>query len=309
MITQTLGKTGLTVSRLSYGCMRIPGTWNPRDVTPERERAGIAAILAAVDAGYTLIDHADIYCAGEAERIFGLALKQRPALARQVVVATKCGIKFAGPGPRDPGRYDFSRSHILASCEASLKRLGIESIDVYQLHRPDVLMHPHEVAEAFAQLKRDGKVRFFGVSNFLPSTLSLLQSALPDPLVVNQVEIHLGRLACFEDGTLDQCLQHGITPLAWSPLAGGWLGEGGNVPFGDPRRHLLGLMDELAREHSVSRTCIALAWLLRHPSGIIPIVGTVRPERIADAVKSTTLTLTREQWYSLYVAARGRAMP
>jgi predicted oxidoreductase len=159
-------------------------------------------------------------------------------------------------------------------------------------------------------LHTQGKVKHFGVSNFSPSQLNLLQSALPNPLLVNQVEIHLGRFACFEDGTLDQCLQHRITPLAWSPLGGGWLGEGGTPPENKPHATaLLTRMDELADGYGVTRTEIALAWLLQHPSGIIPIVGSVRPERIMGAVHALSIDLGREEWYRLLVLARGENLP
>lgn len=310
MKTQRLGKSDLVSTRLSYGCMRIVHTWSPAEVTPDREREGIAACIAAYEAGYTLFDHADIYCRGECERVFGLALKQVRGMRDRILIATKCGIRFGGdPLPQSPHRYDFSKEHIIASCEQSLTRLGIETIDLYQLHRPDLLMNPAEISEAFESLYKSGKVRAFGVSNFLPSFVSALQSGLTVPIVVNQIEVHLGRLDPFYDGTLDQCIERKITPLSWSPIAGGWLAEGGKVPAGDPRHHLLSIMDELAGLYGVSRTVIAIAWLLKHPSGIIPIIGSTRPDRIRDAVKADDLELTREQWYRLLVAARQKPLP
>jgi len=310
MKTQPIGNSDLVSSRLSYGCMRITGTWNPREVTKEREEAGIAACIAAYEAGYTLFDHADIYAAGESERVFGLLLKRMPAMRGKIIIATKCGIRFGGdPTPTSPHRYDFSAEHILASCDKSLKRLGTDMIDIYQLHRPDPLMNPAEVAAAFETLHKAGKVRYFGVSNFMPSFVSCLQAYLPAPLVVNQVEIHLGRLEPFTDGTLDQCIEKRMTPLSWSPVAGGWLAEGGTVRDGDPRHHLLSVLDATAKEHGVSRTAISLAWLLKHPSGIIPIVGSTQPDRIRDAAKADDVELTRDQWYRILVAARQKPLP
>ncbi len=311
MDTQALGRSALSVSRLAYGCMRISGTWNPDHLTDELKQRGKEALYAAYEAGYTLFDHADIYGRGTCESIHGELLRESPDLRDLTIIATKCGIRFPGdPEPQSPHRFDFSREHIVQSCEQSLNRLGVDCIDLYQLHRPDFLMQPEEVAEAFANLHTQGKVKHFGVSNFSPSQLNLLQSALPHPLVVNQVEIHLGRLACFEDGTLDQCLQHQITPLAWSPLGGGWLGEGGTVPEGKPHAAaLLTRMDELADGYGVTRTEIALAWLLQHPAGIIPIVGSVRPERIMGAVHALSIDLGREEWYRLLVLARGENLP
>ncbi|MBI5707073.1 MAG: aldo/keto reductase [Armatimonadetes bacterium] len=311
MTTLQLGQTDLTVSRLSYGCMRIVGTWNPGEITSARAESAREALIAAYEAGYTLFDHADIYCSGACEEHHGRLLKDSPELRRQTIIATKCGIRFGNtPNPGDPGRYDFSKDWILKSCEGSLKRLGVETIDLYQLHRPDVLMNPEEVAEAFTALHRSGKVRWFGVSNFLPTHVSLLQKSLPFPIVSNQVEVSLKRLDCFVDGTLDQCLADGIVPLSWSPLGGGSLGEGQAAPADDAKRlALLEAMDKVAIAHAVSRTVIALAWLMKHPSGIIPIVGSANPANIADSAKADGLELSREEWYTLYVAARGERMP
>ena len=294
--------------------MRIAGTWKPQEVTPARAAAGRRAVLAAYEVGYTLFDHADIYCRGMCETIFGQALRENPGMRDRIVVATKCGIRFPGdPNPDSPHRYDLSAEHILRSCDGSLQRLGVERIDLYQLHRPDLLMDPQEVAGAFERLKGQGKVREFGVSNFSPSFVTALQKACPFPLIVNQVEIHLGRLDCLYDGTLDQCLAETMTPLAWSPLGGGYLASGGSVEWRNPRRKvlrgLLSAMDEIASRLGVSRTVLALAWLLRHPSRIIPIVGTTDPARIRESVKADEVDLSREDWYRLLVAARGEKLP
>jgi predicted oxidoreductase len=306
---QTIGTSDLVCGRLSYGCMRIAGTWDPKAISPEMWARGEAAVVAAYEAGYTLFDHADIYCRGRCEEIFGSAMKKVSGMRERVVIATKCGIRFPGdPNPGSPHRYDFSKEHIVWSCEQSLQRLGVETIDIYQLHRPDLLMDPDEVGEAFDLLFQQGKVRWFGVSNFLPSFVSLLQSGLRQKLIVNQVEIHLGRLDPFYDGTLDQCLERGLTPLSWSPLGGGWLGEGGEAKD-ETGAKLLEVLDEVAGAHGVSRTVISLAWLLKHPSRIIPIVGTARPERIREAVRADEVELSREEWYRILVAARGKALP
>lgn len=305
MRTQALGPGGPEVTRLSYGCMRIAGSWDPANV--DREGA-FAAFRAAYDAGYTLFDHADIYARGACESLHGEFLRETPSLRDETVIATKCGIRFGGDPEGTVGRYDFSAQWIESSCEGSLRRLGVETIELYQLHRPDLLMDPHEVAEAFYRLKTAGKVQNFGVSNFLPSTVELLQEFLPDVLLVNQIEVHLGRLDPFFDGTLDQCLRTGMTPLAWSPLGGGWIGS----PIEDAppeRRGLLTALDETAAAHGVGRAEIALAWLMKHPSGIIPIVGSRDPGRIAAMARADEVALSREEWYALLVAARGQAMP
>jgi len=214
MNTVRIGQTGLLTSRLAYGCMRISGAWNPKEIDQARREAAHRAVLAAYEAGYTLFDHADIYAQGASETLYGEVLEQVPAMRRDCVVATKCGIRWAGdPGPQAPHRYDLSAAHIVWSCEQSLMRLTLDTIDIFQLHRPDVLMDPDEVGEAFMTLHAAGKVRYFGVSNFLPSTVAALQSGLPFPLAVNQVEVQPGRLDCLEDGTLDQCLELGMKPL------------------------------------------------------------------------------------------------
>lgn len=310
MKTIPLGHSDLNVTPLAYGCMRLAGTWDPDKVDATRIREGIALLETANEAGINFFDHADIYCRGACERIYGEAVKIHPEWRNYHVVATKCGIRFAGePNPDSPHRYDFSRTHIIASVEASLRRLNRETIDLLQLHRPDVLMDPSEVAEAFSELHRSGKVRWFGVSNFTPSQVRALAAHLRQPIVVNQVEIHLLRLDCFTDGTLDQCLEMGIRPLSWSPLAQGRLTTGHDPGPHPPTRAILAELDAVARQWGVTREDVALAWLRAHPAGIVPIVGTTQPERIRQAVQSIGLSMDRETWYRLYVAARGARLP
>jgi predicted oxidoreductase len=314
MNTIRLGQSSLHCTRLAYGCWRLAGTWEAAHVSPDREAHGRTAVLAAFEAGYTLFDHADVYCDGVAETIFGRALREAAGLRDRILIASKCGIRKAGePESATPYRYDFSAEHIVRCCEQSLRRLGVETIDLYQLHRPDVLCDPTEVAGAFVRLREAGKVREFGVSNFRPSQLTMLQRACPMKLAVNQIEISLGHLDPFSDGTLDQCLTEKVTPLAWSPLAGGRLASGVGVSMQDPNHarklKLHETLDALARDHGVSRTNLALAWLLFHPSGIVPIVGTTNPDRIKEATRATAIKLTREAWYRLYEAALGQRLP
>ncbi len=314
MQTVKLGLSSLVSSRIAYGCWRSAGTSDPAEVTPEAREAGRSAIIAAYEAGYTLFDNAEIYCRGVCEEILGHALREVSGMRARVLIATKCGIRVAGdPGPEAPKRYDFSGEYIVRACEGSLTRLGIETIDLYMLHRPDYLADPHEIAGAFVQLYDAGKVRYFGVSNFRPSLVSALQAACPLPLIVNQVEISLARLDCFTDGTLDQCLEKRITPLAWSPLGGGYLASGAILRLpSEHQRHaksVLRALDEVAEKRGVSRTAVALAWLLKHPSRMVPIIGSNNPERIRDAARAADLELTREEWYQLLIAARGEPLP
>ncbi len=299
MKTQKIGTTDLLTSRLAYGGMRLTA------------EDGVGVCAAAYEAGYKLFDTADVYSQGRCESILGQDLRQVHGFRDSVLIATKCAVRRRGdPTPEAPTRYDFSEDHILRSCEGSLKRLGIERIDIYQLHRFDILGNPLEVAGAFEKLKRQGKVRYFGVSNFTPSQVSMLQRWLNMPIVVNQVQIHLFRLDCFQDGTLNQCLERQITPLAWGPVAQGLLAEGGTGLNDDhPRKATLEKLreklDALAVDFGVSRTVITLAWLLKHPAGIIPIVGSANPEHIRDAATADQVELSREQWYDLYLAADG----
>ena len=308
-----LGISSLLSSRLAYGCWRLAGPKDPSKMTPDDEANGRKAAITAYEAGYTLFDNADIYAAGHAERILGDAIKQVPGMRDKIIVATKCGVRRAGePTPNAPGRYDFDPQYILKCCEESLKRLKVETIDLYQLHRADLLADPAAVAEVFAKLKDSGKVRYFGVSNFQPSLVTAMQSACPMPLVVHQVEISIAHLNPFLDGTLDQCLTQKMTPLAWSPLARGVLGDGPSGPLGMPVTggdRIVPVLDAIAKERGTSRMVVALSWLLKHPSKIIPIVGSTNPGRIREALKAADLELTREEWYRLLLAGRGEPLP
>jgi len=314
MQTIPLGVSSINCSRLAYGCWRVAGTWNPAEVTPESRVAGREAIRAAYEAGYTLFDNANIYCGGIAEEILGQVLRETKGMRERVIVTTKCGIRVPGePKPTSPQRYDFSAEHITQACEESLRRLGLETIDLYMLHRPDYLADPDEIAEAFSNLKAAGKVRFFGVSNFRPSLVTALQVNCPMPLVVHQVEISLAKLDAFTDGTLDQCLIERITPMAWSPLAAGLIGAGASRLLPSQKNYrvekLLPALTEVASARSTTPVVIALAWLLKHPSKIQPIVGSINPDRIREAAKAAEIELTREEWYKLLLAARGEPLP
>lgn len=312
MQTLRLGSSSLQVSRLACGGWRLAGTWDPAEVTPAAEARGRAAVHAAVAAGFTCFDLADIYCQGVCERIFGEALREAPGLRERLVIVSKCGIRRAGDPAGAPYRYDFSAEHIVASCEASLRRVGIETLDVYLLHRPDYLMDPAEVAGAFDRLRRAGKVREFGVSNFAPAQVAALQATLPFPLVANQVEFSLAQLTPLTDGTLDQCLERRLTPMAWSPLAGGRLGDGAQRVLPAQEHYDTAAvnfeLDAIAAARGVSRVQVALAWLLRHPAGVVPVVGSTDPARLREAAAADALELTREEWYRLLVAARGEPL-
>lgn len=301
MRIQPIGQSDLTATRLAYGCWRLAGS----EGGPRLDASvGKQAVLAAFEAGYTLFDHADIYGRGESERIFGQALKEAPEMRGRIVVATKCGICPPWDGAQQS--YNSSAGHLHKSVEGSLARLGVEQIDLLMIHRPDYLGDPAEIAAAFSDLRAVGKVRWFGVSNFRPSQVTALQAACDFPLVAHQVEVSLSTRFTLEDGTLDQCLAHKMTPLAWSPLdQGNLLGS----PRSEREANLQALLDALAAKRGTTRAAIALAWLLRHPARMIPVIGSVSPQRIREAACADDLDLSRDEWYSLLIAAQGARLP
>jgi len=299
-----LGNSHTEVSRLIYGCMRIVG-----DGSSEARSRGKRAVQTAVDAGYTVFDHADIYGDGACEALFGELLKESPGLRERLIVVSKCGIRFAGdPDGSAPKRYDFSRQHISQSVEGSLSRLGIEQLDVLLLHRPDYLFDVRELAAVLLELKAAGKVRHFGVSNFSPSQVRLLTAVCDVPIEANQVEINLHRPDALTDGTLDQCQELGITPQAWAPLAGA-VPQAGRTHFSDvDAARVRAELAEQAAHYGVDDWLIALAWLLRHPAGIAPVIGTTTPERIRASVAALDVAYTRDDWYRLWEARNGFAV-
>ena len=314
MQTITLGESSLECSRLAYGCWRVTGVITHPPIDNEREKRGYDAITAAYEAGYTMFDLADIYSEGLVEEVFGRTLKGVPGMRDNIAVTTKCGIRQEGdPDKGSPHRYDLSRDHIVRSCEASLKRMDIDCIDLYLLHRPDYLMEQEEIAKAFDELKRAGKVREFGVSNFTVDQLDHLQAACPMKLICNQVEISLFHYDALEDGSLDYYQRHGVTPLAWSPLAQGKLGSKAPVSFHNvnhlQEQTVRDALHVVALQEECCPTAIALAWLLRHPAGIVPVIGSTNPEHIREATKATDLLLSPEEWYRLMAAAAGKPLP
>jgi len=316
--------TNLTASRIAYGCMNIGGGWNDDLLTQAELQAGIAVVKTAYEAGITLFDHADIYRRGKSETAFAEALRQTPGMRENIVLQGKCGIRFANdPVPGAPGRYDFSYAHIIAAVEGSLRRLGADYLDILLLHRPDPLVEPEEVARAFGELHSAGKVRYFGVSNFSAGQIDLLQHFVDQPLVINQVDLSLlhhhliseGILVnrvqqsnTLSTGTLDYCRRHNILIQAYSPVAGGQLF---NPAEGSPAhiRETAALVATMAQEKGTSREAILLAWLLRHPAPIQPIIGTTRPERVQASCLADGIELSREEWYRLLNTARGAPPP
>ena len=305
---QALGGDGPRVARVALGCMGLSGTWNPSEVGPEQRRRAIEAFETALDAGITLFDHADIYGGGSCETLFKDCLAAVPGSRDRIIIATKGGIRT--------GFYDLSGTYLVSCVERSLTRMGIDYIDHFQVHRPDPLTHPAETAAALNGLVRRGLIRAVGVSNYFPEQIRALQRYLDVPIRSNQIEISLARLdPIYEglsggDGTLDQCMSLGMTPIAWSPLGGGALFGSRPHPAGNER--IAAIRAELARQaerYNATPVQLALAWLLAHPAGIIPLVGSTNPAHIQEAVGAAGLTLKREDWYAVWTVAWGRAVP
>lgn len=291
--------TDLKVSEIGLGIMRIDHLSN--------EQAK-EVIQTAVDNGINFFDHADIYGGGESERIFGQAFSEMEIARDSVYIQSKTGIV--------PGKmYDFSKEHIIKSVEESLVRLKVDYLDALLLHRPDTLVEPEEVAEAFEQLEQQGKVRYFGVSNHNPMQIDLLKKNVKQPLVFNQLQMSVSHhpmidaglnvnrsneLSLDRDGSLlDYSRLHDMTIQPWSPFQAG-NGKSGIV-FDHPEfKELNSVMERMAEEKGVSREAIAIAWLLRHPAKMQPIIGSMNPERIAATAKASGVALSRLEWYELY---------
>jgi predicted oxidoreductase len=265
-------------------------------------------VAAAVDLGITTVDHADIYGDYQVESLFGQALRRAPDLKRRLQVITKCGIKLVSA--RRPAHavkhYDSSRSHVVAAVDASLQALGVERIDLLLLHRPDPLMDADDTARGLEDVIEAGKVAHVGVSNFGPAQFDLLASRLEPPLVTNQLELSLLNPAPFVDGTLDDCQRRRIAPMAWSPLGGGRLFTADDLQATRVRGALEAVRAQLA---AASIEQVALAWLLRHPAHIVPVLGSTRIERLRDAAQAVRLSLDRQHWFALWEAATGRPLP
>ncbi len=311
-----IGNTPIEASRIALGCMRL---------SDDRNEA-IATLRAALDQGINFFDHADIYGRGRREEMFAAIWDEVPGLRDKIVLQSKCGIRFAGePVKHAPTRYDFSYEHIIRSVDGSLSRLKTDYLDILLLHRPDALIEPEEVAQAFDKLQQEGKVRFFGVSNHTASQIQFLQKYVDQPLIANQLQLSVVHTHLIDEGivmnrsdyptltrgegTLEFCRMHGITIQAWSPLAGGIVS---GKPLTEPDKRIekaATVVANMAEQKCVSKEAIVIAWLLRHPANIQPVIGTMNPARIAGACQADDIELTREEWYSLFEAGRGKTLP
>jgi predicted oxidoreductase len=273
----------------------ITGVWRWQHLsTRETERL----IKSSLAEGITSFDHADIYGDYSCEETFGKVLGSSPGLRDSLQLITKCGIKLVSDKrPHHTIKhYDTSKKHIVSSVENSLQKLATDHVDVLLIHRPDPLMNPSEVAEAFSSLRQQGKVLFFGVSNFTTAQFEMLQSYVPFPLVTNQIELSLFHHQPLVDGTVDTLLRHRTGIMAWSPLGGG-------KHFDE---HTLAKMKALTDAYFCSPTQLMLAWLLKHPAQIFPIIGTTRPERIKECAESVKMDLERQHWFEMLKIVTGQ---
>jgi predicted oxidoreductase len=305
--------------------MHLGGSWEDEPLRASAITHTQDCVQAALEGGITFFDHADIYCLGKSEEAFGHIWSELGIHRDSVTLQSKCGIRRAGdPTPASPHRFDFSYDHITTSIRRSLERLKTEYIDIFLLHRADPLMDPDEVARAFMDMRNEGLVWQFGVSNFNSYQIDLLQSRLPEPLVANQIEfnlLHSGlidegvsfnnteqRTAYLGDGTLEYCRRNDIMIQAYSPIARGVITPA--AQDADARHaSVAATVSSMAKEKNASPEAILVAWILRHPAGIRPIIGTTRPERIRFISKAREITLTRDEWYTLYLAGRGNDIP
>jgi predicted oxidoreductase len=290
-----LGKSGILVSPIAWGMWRFAGVGVGE---------GRALIEAAFEAGVTLFDTADIYGFdgtsgfGDAEVLLGRIFADSPGLRARMVLSTKGGIL-------PPLPYDSSPAYLAQALDASLTRLGVEQVDLYQIHRPDILTHPQEAARALEDAVTAGKVRAVGVSNYTPAQARALASFLTIPLVSHQPEFSPLHIEPIENGLFDQAMERDMAVLAWSPLGGGRLA----APADDRSRTVADALDRKAGETGASRAAVAYSWIMAHPVRAIPIVGTQNPARIAELAQAFTINWTRQDWYDVLVAARGERLP
>ena len=262
----------------------------------------------AIEVGVTTFDHADIYGNYSCEKLFGDALALKPTLRKDIQLITKCGIKLQSDEfpSRKLNYYDYTFNHIISSVENSLKNFKTDYIDLLLLHRPSPFFNPEEVAKAFSVLKKSGKVLHFGVSNFTPQQFEMLNTYTNEKLVTNQVEISPLCLEHFDNGNIDYFLQKNIKPMAWSPLAGGQLLN----PTTEKEQRVFKTLIKIANDLNIdSIDTLIYAWLLKHPAGIIPVVGTQKIERIKNAVAASEVNLSLEQWFKIYTASTGVDVP
>ncbi|MCY7293893.1 aldo/keto reductase [Alteromonas sp. a30] len=310
-------------SRIAFGCMGLGGSWDKNTLTKSQLREAHDAVNTALESGIRFFDHADIYCHGKSESVFGEILMSMPNVREQIVIQSKCGIRLEEGSL--VGQYDASADWIQTSVEASLKRLKTDYLDILLIHRPDPLMQVEEVADVFNRLHNEGKVKHFGVSNMHVHQIKYLQYYCDVPLIVNQLEMSLFKYGWVEEtlhagnaplntthwsgGQLEHCAMNDIQIQAWGSLAQG-LFSGRDISSESLAvQNTAALVAELAAEYQTTKEAIVLGWLMRHPANVQPVIGTIQPERIKACTEANSVLLSRNHWYKLLVTARGQALP
>lgn len=309
---------------LIYGCMGLGGGWNTTPITKADERNAEEAIEAAMEIGISIFDHADIYAYGKAEEVFGRILKHKPRLRNRIVLQSKVGI-CRGLGPNGANIYNLSKNYIIEAVEGILSRLQTEYLDVLLLHRPDALMHAEEIAAAFSQLKQQGKVNHFGVSNMSVRQVSNIQLYCDEYMVANQLQLSLGHTLLLDvgvsvntrlvsvdsglQGMLEYCQEKSMAIQAYSSLDKGLYTETPLDKLTPSQQETSTMVAALAHKYNTTSASIVLAWLMMIPGTIQPIIGTTKPSRILACKDALSIKLTREEWYSLWILARGEKLP
>ena len=288
-------------SPIIVGTMRL-GQWGAKFTTNQYEQF----IDQCLEMGLKDFDHADIYGSYTTEEEFGAALKKRPKLRKKIRLTTKCGIKMvADSRPKHNIKsYNLTAKHIQSSVDQSLKNFGTDYLDLLLLHRPDYLMDSEKIAECIEKLKKSGKILHFGVSNFSASQVQLL-SKYTD-IVNHQIQISVDHLEPFDNGILDQCISNNIIPTAWSPISGGHLF---GIEESDKKDRIIAMAYPMAEKYNCSLDQLLIAWLLKHPSGIVPVMGTTKILRLASAIESQNIQISHEDWYDLFQASTGVEIP
>ncbi len=313
----------LLEKQLIYGCMGLGGDWEASALTNADIVNAEKAIEAALEAGITYFDHADIYKAGRSEEVFGKILKNKPELREQIILQSKAGIKHHH-GALKSNIYDSSRTYIEQQVSLILKRLNTDYLDVFMIHRPDPLMHPEELAATFSTLQREGKVKKFGVSNMSKDQIALIQKHLDEPLIANQIQLSLGHTLVLDagalvnrvnnidyngvEGLLEYAQMNNLAIQCWGSLDSGRFTGNFELASADDKKTIT-FVNELSEKYNTTKEAIVLAWLFKMPATIQPIIGTKNPQRILACKDAAAIELSRKEWYDLWILARGNRIP
>ena len=303
--------------------MGLGGGWNNDPLTTDDYKLAESAVEAALEIGITNFDHADIYTVGKAELVFGKLLKANPSLRDKIILQSKAGIRYH-EGLMNSSIYDLSKKYLLQQVDAILNRLQTDYLDVFMLHRPDPLMNPEEIADAFRVLKKSGKVKRFGVSNMSLHQIEFIQKQCDEPLVANQIQLGLGHSLLIDsgilanrtnttdfngvEGLLEYTQSNKIAIQAYSPLMGGRFSGNDRLASKEDKKTIQ-LVNQLAEKYNTTASSILLAWVMHIPGNIQPIIGTTNPQRIADCKAAVTIDLSRLDWYNLWITTRGEKIP